>query len=441
MGHLGHLREEYRGLVERLEAGPVALPEPTDARAREGWREILEILFSPEDAALASCLPVFPSSVETIARRLSVTKEELEPRLESMANKGLVFDLVHPDSGEVRYLLAPPVIGFFEFSMMRAHDGVPKRRMAEALEAYTHGDDTFAREVFGSETVVGRAMVHETSLDEDQLPDVLEWERATSVVSDADPIAVSMCYCRHKAEHMDQRCDAPVEVCLSLNTGADFVIRRGFGRRIDSFEALDIMTSAREKRLIQIADNVMNRPAYVCNCCGCCCGQLQAINDFDLVAVNPSGFIAAVRSENCAGCTKCARACPVGAITMKPRRTAAKRKTGFLAEIDLHRCIGCGICAGACRKDAMTMRPREQRPHVPANSLERSLRMALEKGRLPHLLFDQGAGRGSRFLNQALQVLCRMPPAERVLASRQVHSRFVRYALGAVARSNPETTA
>ena len=80
----------------------------------------------------------------------------------------------------------------------------------------------------------------------------------------------------------------------------------------------------------------------------------------------------------------------------------------------------------------MTMKPRENRPDVPANSIERSLRMALERGRLPHLLFDQGAGRGSRFLNRALQVLCHMPPAEQLLASRQVQSRFVRYVLGSV---------
>jgi hypothetical protein len=32
------------------------------------------------------------------------------------------MDLVSPKTGEAKYLLAPPVVGFFEFSMMRAHD-------------------------------------------------------------------------------------------------------------------------------------------------------------------------------------------------------------------------------------------------------------------------------------------------------------------------------
>ena len=45
------------------------------------------------------------------------------------------------------------------------------------------------------------------------------------------------------------------------------------------------------------------------------------------------------------------------------------------------------------------------------------------------LLVDGGESRGHRFLNRALQVLTRMPPADRLLASRQLRSRFVRVAL------------
>jgi hypothetical protein len=54
--------------------------------------------------------------------------------------------------------------------------------------------------------------------------------------------------------------------------------------------------------------------------------------------------------------------------------------------------------------------------------------MALERGRLPHL-FDVGASRGSRFLNTVVRALCALPPVERLLASEQLRSRFVRHAL------------
>lgn len=430
MGHLGHLREEHEALARRLDAGTVGMPKPNDEQARIGWQEILEILYTPQEAALAARLPVLPSSLEKISKRVGIPAEDLEIQLGKMADKGLVMDLVDPKSGRARYLLSPPVVGFFEYSMMRAHDSIPKRRMAEALDAYTHGDDTFAREVFGGDTVVGRTMVHETALSDEQLPEVLDWERATAVISEARKLSVSYCYCRHKAEHLGTRCEAPMENCVSLNVGADFVIRRGFGRETDSVEALEILAASREAGLVQIADNVQKRPAYVCNCCGCCCGQLRAINDFDLPAVNPSHYVAEYDEHQCVGCSRCARACPIGAIQMKPVRVTARKKNDMVPEIDTDRCIGCGVCVGACRKDSMFMRARAKKPQVPKNAIERSVRMAIERGRLPHLLADQGASRGSAFLNRALQALCSLPPAKKALASEQVRSRFIGYLLG-----------
>src|SRR5512139_200827 len=232
MGHLGRLKEEYRDLVARLERGTMALPEPDDEAARRGWQEILEILFSPEEARLASRLPVRPTSLERLAQRLGVAPDELAARLEPMCDRGVVMDLVNPRSGKRTYLLSPPVVGFFEYSLMRAKDTIPKKRMAEALHAYTRGDRAFAREAFARGTVIGRALVDETTLSDGPLPDVLAWERATEVVGSARRFAVSLCFCRHQAEHVGEPCDAPMDNCLSLNGGADFVVRRGFGREI-----------------------------------------------------------------------------------------------------------------------------------------------------------------------------------------------------------------
>lgn len=429
MGHLGRLKDEYRDLVQRLEKGTMALPEPEDERAREGWREILEILFTPEEAALASRMPVRPTSLERLSARLGVRADDLAARLEPMCDRGVVLDLVHPKTGKRSYLLAPPVVGFFEYSLMRAHDSIPKKRMAEALHAYTHGDPAFAREAFGKETLIGRALVHETSLSDEPLPDVLAWERASEVVGGARSWAVSLCFCRHKADHLGEACGAPMDVCLSLNGGADFVVRRGFGRPAEKAEALDILVRSREMGLVQIADNVRSKPTFVCNCCGCCCEQLQAVNRWGLPAVNPSGFLPRREPARCAGCSRCARACPVGAIAMIPLRETAARKNALAPQVDEGRCIGCGVCAGACRKDALAMERRGRSRPVPANPIERVIRMALERNRLAELLVDEGAGLGSRFLHRAVDAIVRLPPAQALLAREQVRSRFVDAAL------------
>jgi hypothetical protein len=78
-----------------------------------------------------------------------------------------------------------------------------------------------------------------------------------------------------------------------VNRGADNAIHHGYAREIDTSEALDILALGREKGLVQIADNVKRRPIYLCNCCGCCCLQLRAINRHGVPgAVHTSSFIA-----------------------------------------------------------------------------------------------------------------------------------------------------
>jgi ferredoxin len=427
MGHLGRLKEQYRDLVARLDRGPVALPEAEDERAEAGRREILEILFTPEEAALAARMPLGPISAERLAERVGLSPEALAARLEPMCDRGVVVDLVNPRSGRRAYLLSPPVVGFFEYSLMRAKDQIPKKRMAEALHAYTHGDPAFGREAFGRETVIGRALVNEAELAED-VPEVLAWRRASEVVGGARAWAVSLCFCRHKAEHLGRRCDAPMENCLSLNGGADFVVRRGFGRRIERAEALEHLARSREAGLVQVADNVRSRPTFVCNCCGCCCEQLQAVSTWGLPAVNPSGYLPRCDAARCAGCSRCARACPVGAISMVPVPQPASRKAGLAPRIDEERCIGCGVCANACGKGALAMAEGGRPRPVPANTIERVVRQALERNRLADLLFDEGAGLGARFLHRAVDAIVKLPPAQALLASEQVRSRFVRAA-------------
>lgn len=437
MGHQAYLKEPYQSLLDRLKAGTVGLPRPQGAEALRGWQELLEIYYTPEEAAMASRMPVKPSSLTAVARRFGEEPAVFKPKLEAMCKKGLVMDLANPKTGEKMYLLSPPVVGFFEFSLMRVSGMFPQKDLAEALHSYVTGDDAFFREVFSNSTVIGRSLVYEEKLGDNS--EVFVWEKAADLVEDAERISLSLCYCRHKAEHVGENCDVPQETCMSLNAGAEFVVRRGFGIPIDKARATDILQEAKERKLVQVVDNVKKRPMWLCNCCGCCCGQLTSISRYGLRGVNPSGYLPVFDTERCKGCAKCSRACPIAAITMNPLRHEGDRKTHLHPEVNTSQCIGCGVCSLTCNRNVITMhRGGDRQRIVPENTMEQVVRVAIEKGRLHHLLFDAGESMGSAVMNRILGALFNLPPVDRMMATRSVQSLFVRQALKTASREGLE---
>jgi ferredoxin len=432
VGHAAGLGRAHQDLAKRLQRGHVAMVEPRDPAARRAWREILEMLFSPGDAALAARLPVVPATLEDLARRTGMGEGDLRARLEAMAGKGLVLDLHDARTGATTYMLAPPVVGFFELSMMRLSDGLPKERLARAYEAYMAADTTFDEEVAGVPTLVSRTLVQETALYDGLSSEVLDWDRAGAYVEQAGALAVTNCFCRHVATHLGTACDYPLETCMSLGTAARYLVRHGHAREIGREEGLELLEAAREHGLVHIGDNVQRELNYICSCCACCCVELRSAQK-GMPVMQPSAFQPVVADERCTGCGNCVRVCPVQAVSLvaggAPRSDGDGAAAPLIGRVDLERCIGCGVCVGACTPGALTMARRSRAPHVPLNAVEYLTRRMLERGQLADLLVDGAAGRGPAFANAVLGAVLSLPPAQKLLASEQVQSRFVAFAL------------
>ena len=95
------------------------------------------------------------------------------------------------------------------------------------------------------------------------LPD----EDIEGIIDRTTSIAVVKCPCRRMA----QRCDRPLEVCLQLNKGADYTIKRGSGREVSKEEAKEILRTAAEGGLVHSVGNTGQVGHYICNCCPDCC--------------------------------------------------------------------------------------------------------------------------------------------------------------------------
>ncbi len=408
---------DYRLLQERLDRNVTGAPDSP------AMRRILRLLFTPEDARIARQLPQV-ISLTGLARKLECEVEWLDLQITSMAERGLVLDF---ERKEKRYVLAAPVvIGFFEFTFMRERPDAPMEEYAEAFEDL-FDDETFVRSIFAGSTQIGRSFVREEAISSE----ILDWEKATHVVESATSVAVSLCPCRIDAGLRGEGCEAPVRTCLTFGSAGDNLVRSGLAESISNEEALVILNEAKAAGLAQTGDNVKEQISYLCNCCGCCCGMMRSIKKYEIYdGISPSNFLATIDESECRGCTKCATACPVDAITIVPTEGKGLRKNWALVDAD--RCLGCGVCDDVCRWDAHSMEPRDEPTFVPQDTMERVALMAIERGKLGDLLLDNVGSKLGPIAAASLRVIERMPPWKAAMANQRIRSRFVSALLGQV---------
>ncbi|MCI5122713.1 MAG: 4Fe-4S ferredoxin, partial [Candidatus Electrothrix sp. AUS4] len=212
MGHI--TSNEYHFLQHRI------AQKVQGNRESETLVKILRMLFSPEDAELAGKIPHRLTAIDVLAKRLNISEQYLTEKLTAMAKRGVVFDLVH--KGQHYVTLPPAVIGFFEFVFMRVRPDLPMKELAHLFETYfTEGDGALARSFSQGQTQLTRTFVMEETIPENDHAEILDWEKATQVISTATAISVGKCQCHHTAQHHGTACDTPEEVCLTFNYMAD----------------------------------------------------------------------------------------------------------------------------------------------------------------------------------------------------------------------------
>jgi Na+-translocating ferredoxin:NAD+ oxidoreductase RNF subunit RnfB len=414
-----HLNKSgYMQLTHRLNRFPQgALPS-------ELLYKILKMLFSENEARLVSLLPLRPFTAERAGRAWGMDRNESRKVLDALCGRAILVDI--EQNGRQVYCLPPPMAGFFEFSMMRVRGDIDQKVLSELYYQYINVEEAFIKDLFlVGETQLGRVFVQEPVISGDNAIYVLDYERATEVIKTASHIGISTCYCRHKMAHVGRDCDAPKEICMTFNVTAASLVKHGFARQVEVSECLELLQTAYANNLVQFGDNVRVGVNFICNCCGCCCEAMIVARKFGVLhPVHTTNFTPQIQDEACKGCRKCVEVCPVEAMALvsanDPHQSKKKK-----ARVNREICLGCGVCVRVCPDGCITLQPLPQRIITPLNTSHRVVVMAIERGKLQNLIFDNQVLQSHRALAAVFGVILNLPPIKQAMASRQMKSIYL----------------
>jgi len=414
MAHLTG-RTGYKDLIDRYNKFPQGAPES------EALYEILKVMFTHEEASLVSLLPIKPFGAKRAAKIWKKSEDETNVILNSLAEKALLLDM--NDTNEQKYVVPPPMIGFFEFALMRTGGHFDQKLLSELFHQYLETEEDFMRKLLSLKTPIGRVLVNEKTIKHaiEQTDEVcvLDYERATKIIENAQSIGVSRCYCRHKAEHLGEHCDAPQEVCLSINNLSHSLSKHGYAKLISKERALEILELSYDHNLIQFAENVQDDVGFICNCCSCCCMALKGAKKMGIPqTISSSNFIATL-DDKCVSCKKCVPVCPVGCFNVE--QCDGKDQVTF----DPTLCLGCGVCERVCNLNAIEMVKREKRIFTPVNTVHKLVLEAIETDTLHNLIFDNQAMHSHKFMAAFTGAFLRLPPVKQILVSEKFQSKYL----------------
>jgi electron transport complex protein RnfB len=354
----------YKGLIGALAMRGGAAP----ALDCPELHALLKELFDPEEADLASQMPVNAVSTADLASSTGRDPVEVERLIDGMCNKGLVIG--RPRGGVDVYSLLQILPGIFEYQFMKGEVSDRTRKLARLFEDYQNVVYSLADQAVKQGAKIEAFPFARVIAVEEEISagmEVQPYDRVSAYIESADHIAVSQCYCRHHGELLGRPCDKPKEVCLTFGPGAKFNADRGFGRLISKEEALRILDLAEEEGLVHCSSNMGKHVDFVCNCCVCHCPILQTIKSSVMPSAGAaSGYVVTVEEDDCMGCGECVERCQMEALALD----------GDLVTRDALRCIGCGLCVSTCPTGALSMMPRTDRPHTPWDRKELNAAMA-----------------------------------------------------------------
>lgn len=348
----------FKRLARYLDKLPAGFPPTQDGLELN----ILQKLFSEEEAELALHLVILDEPVSVIAQKAGLVEDHVANLLEDMVQKGLISG-GYPEGKPPVYSISQFVVGFYEDQVNRLDP-----EMAALFEAYA--PIYFDKGPWKKQPQIRTIPVMEAIPFS---PEVLPYMKVEAILQSKTDFAVRNCVCRQEKEILGKGCGKPMETCMMFDSTARNTVKTGKGRMISLEEAQEILKNAQAAGLVLQPSNSQD-PIFLCACCSCCCGVLSNIknhpNPGALVA-NP--YFAQYDPASCITCGACVEICPMAALSMDDN---------IAIKFDQTRCIGCGLCVSVCPSETLKLvhKPAVDQPKIPKNTTQTYLSISKARG-------------------------------------------------------------
>jgi ferredoxin len=328
----------------------------------DAYLNVLKVMCTEEEADIASRFPEGAYTLADLADFYKKDKSAMQTLLDEMTYKGLLFTAPN-EAGEKTYTLTPIVPGAMEYYILRRLDKPDEIKAYLALYGQMHveskayldklalEDPEKAKAFLPSKPIFRTLTVGQALPDKKQ---VYPYEDILAMIDKQTSFAAMLCTCK---EGIGPNTTGPCKVegvpryhCLQFGKTADFAVEQKIGdaKRISKQECLEILKACNKAGLVQNVNNFIDDLQFICNCCSCCCGIVQAAKAVGPVQsgiVDATNFFPVVDEGMCTGCGECTEKCPVEAVRLK----------NDVAVFNRDMCLGCGFCATVCPVGAISL--------------------------------------------------------------------------------------
>jgi len=351
----------YLRLAETLNTIPMGFPSVEDGT----HLKILQYIFEPEEAELASKLKLTGETKEKLAKRVKMPLDKLSKMLKVMHKKGQIR-VFKDKKGLMKYGVFPFVPGLYEDQIKRLDV-----KLAELIEEYIVKSES--RIVFTADPPIFRVIPIKKSIKTDLI--IHPFTEAETIIHKARSWGIRDCTCRSAQSLLGKECVYPKSVCIEVSEIDDDFHYSNTTTPITKEQALEYLDEAQKAGLIHTSMNVGSQHPYICNCCTCCCNVFRALLEFDKPnAFVKSNYLISIDESLCTGCEDCVEFCQFNVLEVIDGVCTANAN-----------CIGCGVCALRCPTEALKLVPkaRKDRTKPPRNLIAWFLKRAFNRRKNP----------------------------------------------------------